>query len=474
MTFKYKPEKIKFVSKNTTLDDLHKQKLSEFEQKRNKLPKLKLLLDSYNNELNDLEKICERSYSLENNERKLFIKDEIKKIQEDIEEIDNHIYELEYFTKTNDILVEYYNIIDKDNINDSDNENENFSDNYKILSEKYNNKNIDSKNNDINSENSESFSKTLTELNILSQKKRKIKKETKKRIKNVDIVSNKKNILSFFEIKNNDLIINDSNNENKNNNNVILPIVNIVTNKSSLLEEYINLTDKTTIASNKNMIKKCQFCNIDKILVQSEGCFVCPKCGDTENIIVESEIPSHKDSINEKPRYPYKRLNHFQEWLNQFQAKESTEIPDDIYQNILNEIKIQRLDNKISSMPYKKIKKKVRDILKKLKYTSYYEHISYIISKLTGKPPPILNREIEEKIKFMFKQIQEPFKKYCPKDRINFLNYSYIFNKLLMILDMKEYAECFELLKSKDKLRIQDNIWKNICYDLGWKFYPSI
>ena len=40
---------------------------------------------------------------------------------------------------------------------------------------------------------------------------------------------------------------------------------------------------------------------------------------------------------------PYKRINHFREWLNQFQAKESTEIPDEIYSSILIEINKMRI-----------------------------------------------------------------------------------------------------------------------------------
>jgi hypothetical protein len=30
------------------------------------------------------------------------------------------------------------------------------------------------------------------------------------------------------------------------------------------------------------------------------------------------------------------------------------------------------------------------------------------------------------------------------------------------------------LLKSRDKLKIQDKIWEKICEELDWPFYPSI
>lgn len=125
-------------------------------------------------------------------------------------------------------------------------------------------------------------------------------------------------------------------------------------------------------------------------------------------------------------------------------------------------------------MPFPKARSVIKDILKKIREQGYYEHIPYIISKITEKPPIILSREVEDKIKQMFKQIQEPFAKYCPSDRLNFLNYSYILNKIFKILKMEEYAKCFQLLKSPDKLRLQDSVWKKICLDLGWAFHPSI
>jgi hypothetical protein len=81
--------------------------------------------------------------------------------------------------------------------------------------------------------------------------------------------------------------------------------------------------------------------------------------------------------------------------------------------------------------------------------------------------------EVEEQLCNMFQKIQEPFERHCPPDRINFLSYSYVIYKFCQLLGYHEYLPYFSLLKSKDKLRTQDKIWKNICLDIGWKFYPS-
>lgn len=116
----------------------------------------------------------------------------------------------------------------------------------------------------------------------------------------------------------------------------------------------------------------------------------------------------------------------------------------------------------------------MKEILKKLSLTQYYEHTTHIISKITGIPPPTISREVEEQFRKMFKEIQIPFEKHIPKSRINFLSYSYVLHKFCELLELDEFISCFALLKSRDKLRQQDKIWEQICKELRWEFIPSI
>ena len=149
-------------------------------------------------------------------------------------------------------------------------------------------------------------------------------------------------------------------------------------------------------------------------------------------------------------------------------TKESTEIPEEIYQEIRHELYKQRFYDLKKLDLYI-----IKNVLKKLNLSPYYEHSSYIISKLTGLPPPTLSREDEDKLRQMFDKIQIPFERHCPPDRINFLSYSYILHKFCELLELDDFIKYFPLLKSREKLRIQDKIWKNICKDLRWQFIPS-
>ena len=67
---------------------------------------------------------------------------------------------------------------------------------------------------------------------------------------------------------------------------------------------------------------------------------------------------------------------------------------------------------------------KVREFLKKLKLSKWYEHTNAICNILNGVPAPKLPMELEERLKAMFAEMQEPFERHRPPDRNNFLSYS--------------------------------------------------
>ena len=104
----------------------------------------------------------------------------------------------------------------------------------------------------------------------------------------------------------------------------------------------------------------------------------------------------------------------------------------------------------------------------------YYDHAAHILYQINGISPPSMSKELEEKLRLMFKEIQAPFLEVCPKSRKNFLNYSYVLHKFVELLSLDEYKVYFPLLKDREKLHQTDMIWKNICQILGWHFIKSI
>ena len=497
-TFKFKPSKLKFTREKKTLDEIHRDTISKFNDNSNIITNKKQKIALINNRIQEL-----LNENIKDNDLKInALQQKIKLLNNEIANLSALNNELDYFEKTRDILIKYYQhehkiddetieLNNTSNTNLQNNEDIIYDDNYNNNDKKdnYNNNNDNDKNDknltteyteentsisEINkiTENTtntsdEDILDKLNRLNDLANKTIKQKKPVKrKKIK--ENIPQYKSILSY-------LIDTDiSNNVNNN------QIIEKSTDKGTLKEQYLALTDNVYLCEKIKLspIKICSLCNIETTLIQSEGISVCQKCGKFEYLIIESEIPSHKDTLNEKPKYPYKTINHLIERLNQFQGKQTTLIPNDIYNLIKFELK-KMLFSTDEISPYI-----IKKILKKYRLNNYYEHSFLIFSHITNTPPPSLTRDEEEKIKIMFKQTEAPFKKFKPDERANYLNYSHVLHKLFLILAdltddedvrkrMHNNAKYFNLLKSRDKLRMQDLIWKNMCKELNWPYHPS-
>jgi hypothetical protein len=211
----------------------------------------------------------------------------------------------------------------------------------------------------------------------------------------------------------------------------------------------------------------CDNCNVGELIkVNHEGIIICNHCFTNHKFLVDNDKPSYKEPPKEVSFYAYKRINHFREILSQFQAKESTDIPPEIITTIMNQVKKERIQ------PSELNNKKTKEILKKLGYNKYYEHIPFIKDKL-GIKPPVMTPKLEETLCNLFMDIQRPYAKYCPDDRVNFLNYYYTLYKLCELLGENQYLEFFPMLKDQKKVE-QDEIWKKICKELDWDFIPTI
>jgi len=240
--------------------------------------------------------------------------------------------------------------------------------------------------------------------------------------------------------------------------------------KKQIFDEYVTRMKLTNTSEATQMLTEhCSACNVAREEISSEGILVCPSCGSEEYALVVSDFPSFRDPPKERNNYAYKKINHLNEILNQFQAKESTIIPDEVMNEVVLEIRKRRIDN-IADLS----EEDIRQILKKLGRSKYYEHRAHILSRLNGNPPPTITPEIEEKVRAMFQEIQAPFLLYCPNDRTNFLSYSYILYKFFELLDLDEYKVFFPLLKSRDRLIAHDLIWRKICSYLHWEFITSV
>jgi predicted amidophosphoribosyltransferase len=100
----------------------------------------------------------------------------------------------------------------------------------------------------------------------------------------------------------------------------------------------------------------CPDCGVYRELVTAEALLICPRCGDEIRAIMESDKPSYRDPPHESMYFAYKRINHFKEHLAHCQAKETTKIPQEIYDIILIEFKKEKKTN-LATLTPSKVKK---------------------------------------------------------------------------------------------------------------------
>jgi len=192
----------------------------------------------------------------------------------------------------------------------------------------------------------------------------------------------------------------------------------------------------------------CPHCHGEQI--EMPDGLVCKNCFVISTIYM-TEVDPSKELIQ-----GYKRISHFRELLFQFQAKESTTIPQQVYD----------LVKRNGPITFKKTKQ----LLKDNNLCRYYEHVSFINHHL-GEPVPYFSRELEDTLCKMFLAIQASHQRHSI--RKNFLNYSYVIFKFLELLDEPTWMSSLPQLKDPKKIVVQDTLWKKICGDMGYAFTPT-
>lgn len=254
----------------------------------------------------------------------------------------------------------------------------------------------------------------------------------------------------------------------------------IMMEKTELINEYlIKFDPKYSVVMDRLLIHKVDTCLTCKSnMITANGYSVCNNCGGCVPTLHCQGEMSYKElqDYDFRPAFTYDKMSHLEDWLKRFQSKENRAIPRDVVDRVILEAHKERIKD-LNLLTEDKVKR----FLKKLQLNEYYDNVIGIINRINSRPPFKLTTEIENKIKSMFQQIQDPYEKFKPKNRKNFLSYSYVLHKFFQILGLHEFVKYFPLLKSSDKLRQQDEIFKKIVTEMAqkdnsvrWVFYPSI
>jgi hypothetical protein len=450
------PKKKPQGQKRGTLDQQHTNRIRKFEKKTNALPKKKRKLSELQAELAALNSKNPNKYSHDDVNRKAYLLDSVQKLKEEMHRIENCTDSLNYIVDVMPILIDYYD--NKEIIDDGMEEElvsngvggkKNILTYFALEANKAKTAPLIAPPPPATKAQKSSVSKDKDQLGKKRARTEAPSKGPAKKVK-----SGSKTLAPKPEEPKAE-----SKAEPK-------PKVS----KAKLYESYLTVTDSTYRKTSTPCSSKCSDpdCPGEKIFCQNDGSLTCNICGISEATLTIMEKPNYKEPTQDSGTYAYKRINHLTEILSQLQAKESTDIPPKIFENILREIKKRKIDKNDLDIF------RLRRILKRLGYIKLYEHAAHLLQVINGREPPVFTRTEEAKIKKLFKSIQEPFAIYCPKNRKNFLNYSYVLHKFCELLGLDEHISYFPLLKNNSKLLQHDRIWKSICKHMRWRFYPSI
>lgn len=233
----------------------------------------------------------------------------------------------------------------------------------------------------------------------------------------------------------------------------------------------------------QHIYERCMYCCSSYRHIDShESIFVCDSCGVTGDIATEYNNASYNASYGRSfpqrmrhniPRRHttsyYKRLTHFKSTLLRLQAKENISIHQDYIVTIKDELKKLHLLDDPRCLTFSRVK----TILKTKNLQKYYNHVFYIIYILTGRRLFELNQKQTSSLCEMFVNIQIAFANHRG-NRVNMLSYLYLIKKLTGILGWTKISKALPLLKSRAKVYQQDLIWKAICQEMSYPFFPSV
>lgn len=246
--------------------------------------------------------------------------------------------------------------------------------------------------------------------------------------------------------------------------------------KAQVIQEYMehveNEFQPPHIPPNEEL---CEDCKSPLELDPQRSQLGCPKCHNVFHYIdATSDCLAYGDEVD-FTSFSYKRIVHFNEQMNLFQAKESTHIPEEIFISVMDYIYTRHGVRSKEAVTLGMVEKALKALPEKDQ--KYVAHKQLVLCRITGRAPPRLTPQQEKRFRHMFMALQDPFDRWklvLIPNRKNFMSYNFSFYKFCQICGWSQYLECFTLLKGLDKLMVQDILMEKICDELRWQFVPAI
>jgi hypothetical protein len=204
--------------------------------------------------------------------------------------------------------------------------------------------------------------------------------------------------------------------------------------------------------------------------------YTCNKCYTQQTIMKHVSSYNDIDRINISSKYMYDRKVHFRDCIKQYQGKQNSTIPDKVYRELRDQLKLHHLINENEEDDINKFSKVTKNhillFLKELDYSTHYENVHLIHYTFTGIRPDDISY-LEEKLLDDFDALTDLYdKKFKHITRKNFINTQYVLYQLLQRHKHKCKKEEFIILKTIDRKFFHDEVCKTLFEELGWNHVP--
>lgn len=233
------------------------------------------------------------------------------------------------------------------------------------------------------------------------------------------------------------------------------------------------------LCNSEFMCKACESYNVR--LDETNADVLCLDCGNchqylsigAEGLSYEEQVNNGLDSYFAPKFIGYKRLQHFNDLLNQLQGRRDVTVPRDILEKIEDCIEWDHKQDKITMTL-------IRKVIKKLKLGhKHYENAQIIVEKLTKNAKASLLRiphHVEREMVTQFMRIETAWTRdkgsTSKASRKSFLSYTYVIKQLLVRLGEGKLADSITTIKSKPRLKAHDEAWEHICDLCNFEYTP--
>jgi hypothetical protein len=260
------------------------------------------------------------------------------------------------------------------------------------------------------------------------------------------------------------------------------------------LKEYTNLKNFEFMMKNYAFVPKSSpppcICGNKSEFIRDEDRAVCAICSTEQSLISNTSSFSDVGRVNMASKYTYNRKVHFRDCIIQYQGKQKTHIPEEIYTILEVKLVEKKVINDSSSRlkRYEKVTRvMVLDMLKELEskdIKKFYDDIVLIHHTLTGQACDNIEN-LEDSLLDDFDKLTETYDNlYTNKEnneeggkvtkRKNFINAQFVLYQLLR----KHGHSCNEMdfltLKTSERKKYHHTICKELFSILGWNYDFSL